>query len=370
MRHLHSRRRHGWLWGGALALVVATGVVVGVRGADAQDTGGSFGGSDFGGSDTGGGGSDYGGGGGSDYGGGSDFGSDESSDYGDSSYHGSSSSSGGGGEPLSGMGLCCFVFICFVVTILIFVQHAKNSRLERTVGRPRRGTGGRGGMDVSAVMLAVDWRARAALQAHLNQLAATGDTKTRAGRAALLHEVVIALRRIETSWLYAGAVNAAPASPAEAEATFRRVTMDARSRFKVETVRSVDGRTMGTAAPEMRARAEEGEGVVLITVAIAADGEIPDIASATDANQLRTLMRAFGAIPASQLVALEVIWSPAVENDRMSTAELEMLYPELRRIDERTIGGRVFCGYCDSPFAEELMRCPHCGAPASDAKRR
>lgn len=60
----------------------------------------------------------------------------------------------------------------------------------------------------------------------------------------------------------------------------------------------------------------------------------------------------------------------SVETDRMSTAELEVLYPELRRIEEHTIGGRVFCGYCGSPFAQELSRCPHCGGPAADARPR
>jgi hypothetical protein len=75
-------------------------------------------------------------------------------------------------------------------------------------------------------------------------------------------------------------------------------------------------------------------------------------------------MRALGGIGAMNLVALEVIWSPAAEEDRMSTAELEVLYPELRRIDEATFVGRVFCDYCDYPYAAELGKCPQCGAPA------
>lgn len=68
------------------------------------------------------------------------------------------------------------------------------------------------------------------------------------------------------------------------------------------------------------------------------------------------------ANPAS-LAAVEIIWSPAAEEDRMSTAELEQRYPELRKIDETAIAGRVFCAYCRGPFAMELLECPHCGAP-------
>ena len=67
--------------------------------------------------------------------------------------------------------------------------------------------------------------------------------------------------------------------------------------------------------------------------------------------------------------ALEVIWTPSTENDRMSSAELEVLYPELRRMDENTVIGRVFCGYCAQPFPAEILRCPSCGAPGTEAKR-
>ncbi len=74
-------------------------------------------------------------------------------------------------------------------------------------------------------------------------------------------------------------------------------------------------------------------------------------------------MKRLGAMTPTQMVALEVIWSPAAENDRMSSAELEVLYPELKKIDESTIAGRVFCGFCGGPFAAELLECTHCGAP-------
>ena len=109
---------------------------------------------------------------------------------------------------------------------------------------------------------------------------------------------------------------------------------------------------------------------MVVTVVVAARKPIPDVLAATNADELRSLLRELGAIRPGELVGIEVIWSPAAKDDRMSTAELEAFYPDLRRIEERTIGGRVFCGYCGSPFAEELSRCPHCGAPGSDARRR
>ena len=66
---------------------------------------------------------------------------------------------------------------------------------------------------------------------------------------------------------------------------------------------------------------------------------------------------------------IEVVWSPAAEDDRMSTAELEQHYPELEKLDEKAIAGRVFCAHCSGPFPMELLACPHCGAPVSKATR-
>jgi uncharacterized membrane protein len=219
-------------------------------------------------------------------------------------------------------------------------------------------------VDVSAVSIAIDWRARAALQTRLAELARTGDTRSMGGLARLLHETVVELRRVEHAWLYAGAKNASPADPNVARTTFQNAAAEMRSRFERELVRAHAGTVRTDDAGSVRARREEGEGVVVVTIVVAARGEIPDVAHATDANHLRMLMRALGALGAHQLVALEVIWSPAAEEDRMSTAELEALYPELQKIDERSIGGRTFCAHCAYPYPAELVECPHCGAPA------
>jgi uncharacterized membrane protein len=155
-----------------------------------------------------------------------------------------------------------------------------------------------------------------------------------------------------------------------AENTFRRIAQDMRSRYKLDVVAAKDGSLRTANAPAMRPREHEGQGVVVVTLVVAARREIPDVSRATDAHELRRLMRELGSLTPRDLVALEVIWSPAVDQDRMSTAELEALYPELRVIEEHTVVGRVFCGYCGAPFAAELPRCPNCGAPSSDAVRK
>ena len=90
----------------------------------------------------------------------------------------------------------------------------------------------------------------------------------------------------------------------------------------------------------------------------------PNLASGfmtPDAAQIRQSLQDRAAILPQQLVALEVVWSPADDNDRMSSYELEQRYPELQRVSDGV--GRVACAYCRAPFPRELGRCPSCGGP-------
>ena len=54
---------------------------------------------------------------------------------------------------------------------------------------------------------------------------------------------------------------------------------------------------------------------------------------------------------------LRVVWSPSEENDRMSSAELEVIYPELEKV-RLTKLGRVGCKSCHAVYAAELEQCP------------
>ena len=217
-------------------------------------------------------------------------------------------------------------------------------------------------MHASALTLGIDWRARQELQLTLARLAASGDAGTTEGRARLLSETVLALRRAELSWLYVGYKQAGWVTAPDAEAAFKRAGADARARFRRELIRDAAGVVATTEAPAMTARPTEGPGVVVVTLIVVSRSSVRDVAEAIDANRIRAALADRGALSAGQLVALEVVWSPAAEDDRMSTSELEQHYPELRKIDPASIAGRVFCEYCSGPFPMELLTCPHCGA--------
>ncbi len=321
-------------WAAAIAVLILWLPV-----AAAQDTGGSFGGGDFGGGGGGGGSYDSGG-----------------SSYSGGGYDGSSSSSGGGSSSEAAGALGVMILLVGGALFVFGSMALKGDRLRRVPEEVNDE------IDVSAISLGIDWRARRELQARFAELAASGEVKTPDGRVRLLRETSLLLRRCEPSWLYAGVVNCSLASRATAEATFRRTAADARARYKKEVVRGDESGVRRADPGPLSARRVEGEGVVVVTLVVAARREIVDVDDPRDARALRQLLANLSSMVAHQLSALEVIWSPAAESDRMSSAELEILYPDLKKIDDRSVAGRVFCTYCGGPFAAELMKCPHCGA--------
>lgn len=219
-------------------------------------------------------------------------------------------------------------------------------------------------MHICELRLGIDWRARRDLQEKLRWLAVGGDTDTPEGLARLLRETALALRGAELSWLYVNQRSYGPMGADDAERCFDRLTMTARAAFSHELVRNADGQVLTAEGPAQAPRPDQGAGVVVVTLLVGTRVALPPLRDA-GAQGVARLLDACAGLPPDQLLTLEVIWSPADEDDRMSTAELEPLYPDLKLIDPASIAGRVFCAYCRGPFAMELLACPHCGAPVS-----
>ncbi|MAQ13711.1 MAG: hypothetical protein CMN30_02825 [Sandaracinus sp.] len=356
----------------ACGLALALGLAAPVA---AQHTGSSFGGGGFGG------GSSYGGGGG--FGGGSSYGGSSSWGGGSSSWGGGSSSWGGGSSSWSsgsstssysgGGGSTDPLFLGIMIAILIVIVIAKATRKHPFHGAMTSPSYSSPAppitinMDVTALMVAVDVRARAAIQAQLDAMARSGDTATAAGRRRLLAAAIAALEEHRAAWVYVGSHDARPAAPPVAEANFQRMTGDLRSRFRHELLRNREGATATQDAPgSLKARPEEGDGLCVISVVVAARRTLADLDGIADPERFRQAFRVLRSLSTMELVAFEVIWSPSAEDDRMSSAELEVLYPELHRLAGEPLG-RVACPHCGATYACELGQCPSCGAPPPPA---
>jgi len=222
------------------------------------------------------------------------------------------------------------------------------------------------GVDVGVMRIAIDGRARKFVQTELARIAKVADTATEEGRLTMLREVTLLLRRVRDAWVYGGAVNEPMRSLDAAKAAFDGHVDDARSRFQHETVSNVQGVKTSAAAPEYTRRSDEGEGVILVSIIVAARTELFTITQIGDGEELRKALEAASHRPATDLVAIEIIWEPSEENDRMSSIELEAKYPRPDLIPiTGALVGKTFCTYCGGPYPAELVSCPHCGAPAA-----
>jgi Protein of unknown function (DUF1517) len=202
------------------------------------------------------------------------------------------------------------------------------------------------------VTIAYDWDARRELQGALKVLA-EDRIETDRQRRDLVTELTKELQTHSRSARYLH-VSEKQGDPYEIQRLIDREAEGLRARYSVETA----GRRRNTV--RVFARPIEGKGLIVISLLLGYTHKIPLRRAWTHLDQALRLLR---TSPPVQM--LEVVWSPSEENDRLSSAELEVLYPELVPLDARL--GRASCQSCAAVYALELEKCPSCGS--TDAVR-
>lgn len=173
------------------------------------------------------------------------------------------------------------------------------------------------------------------LQMDLDTLARSADTSTTSGLSAVLEDTVTALLRHPDYWTHASvSVRSAPLSKAEAE--FNRSALEERLKLDEETLINTSGRKRELARAAARdADISKAPGeYIVVTVVVAADGTVvprlpKQISSVADVDRA---LRAFAALPANDLQAIEIIWAPQSMRDTLSEREMLNDHPELRRL--------------------------------------
>jgi uncharacterized membrane protein len=222
--------------------------------------------------------------------------------------------------------------------------------------------------DVTVLQVALDARARPFVQSELTRIAGIADTRTAEGRATMLREVALLLRRLRGSWVYGGAVNEAMTSLTEAQQIFHRHVDDVRARFKTEMFRNEQGVITRADAPELHPTSDDGPGLVLVTVVVAARHELFTVRHVADGEDLRKAFESLSSMIAGELVAVEIVWTPASPDERLSSIALEAAYPKPQLIPiAGSMVGKVYCEYCGAPYPAEAIACPSCGGRAKGA---
>lgn len=175
------------------------------------------------------------------------------------------------------------------------------------------------------------------LQADLNRIAEIADTGSSSGLTQVLQETTLSLLRHPEYWIYAGGQTQLT-SLQTAENQFNRLALTERSKFNAETLSNFDNLLKHGADQQALPQAgdlatldkEPGEYIV-VTLLLATQGksQLPAINNSQD---LRQALSQLGAASSENLLALEVLWTPQVEGDTLSSDEVIAQYPDLKLI--------------------------------------
>lgn len=190
-----------------------------------------------------------------------------------------------------------------------------------------------GGDQISVVSVQVGLLGSAReLQEDLNKIADSADTSTPAGLKYVLSETALSLLRNPQYCVYGTTTGQVVNGPEAAEQVFDELSMGERGKFEEETLTNVDARTAAVEAGAAAAAAQgEPNEYILVTVIAAADGSVqmPELA---DLSDLKVALKRLGALPATALQAVEVLWTPQQEGDVLTADELLLDYPTLRTL--------------------------------------
>ncbi len=217
-----------------------------------------------------------------------------------------------------------------------------------------------GDCEVRRVSLAFDSRIRKSLQESLDQIASNVDMSSPQGLwrgADQARQLLLQALHNVSAACFASYKSSAQG----AEQLFARTCDDLNGRYEQATISN----HRRNEPPDVTARREEGDGFVVVSIVVGINGNLQPLPNSGMRESVREVLR--GLLPSNMedLASLEVVWSPSIDQDRLSSAEMAVLYPELRPMDGAVAMGRVRCTACKNVYAKELGACPICGGTES-----
>ncbi|HEX8109633.1 MAG TPA: DUF1517 domain-containing protein, partial [Kofleriaceae bacterium] len=222
--------------------------------------------------------------------------------------------------------------------------------------RPRTWRGAPREAHVAVLHVAFAPAARTALTAALPEIARDAKPARAEGRAALVHELSVLLRRHAKDAAYVGCELVAATDRSSARSEFERHALEARARFVEERVRNDGEHVVEQVAPGVE---RERSGFTLVTLVLAT--RKPLLEPVRDRASLDAALRQLGNVLPFAVFACEVIWMPADRGEALSSLFIEDQLPHLTKLPG-AIAGPCTCAYCGARYPIEDAMCPRCGA--------
>jgi uncharacterized membrane protein len=180
---------------------------------------------------------------------------------------------------------------------------------------------------ISKLQLALSSAARS-LQTELSELTLKADTETSTGLKDLLEASALALLRNSEHWTHVLGSSQTISTREEAETVFNRLSIEERSKFSTETLTNVDGKIQQRALIEPDS--EEGSAAYIVVTLLIGTADDRRLFSEIDSAQaMEEALKKVASIRFDYLMVFEVLWSPQVETDKLTEAELATEYADL-----------------------------------------
>ncbi|MBI3325387.1 MAG: DUF1517 domain-containing protein [Nitrospinae bacterium] len=232
----------------------------------------------------------------------------------------------GGGFGLGGIFGLLIILGIVVVVGRVLLQNLGTVRRYR-LGRASKGDAAGDRYAVITCQLGLFSTARS-LQRELQDFAQAAVTDTVAGLATALQEVVIALTRHREYWKYGSVEVQRLDSLDGAERAFNQAVNQERAKLSEELTLNIDG--LRRQAPlQGSARPDEVGRYLVVTLLVATSYSELTTSRTPTVQELEGTVQRLGTLLASDLLGVEVIWSPENPDDSLTEDELLAEYPEL-----------------------------------------
>jgi uncharacterized membrane protein len=166
------------------------------------------------------------------------------------------------------------------------------------------------------------------LQSELSELTLEADTETTQGLRKLLEEAALVLLRNAENWTHVLGSSQTIDRREEAETVFNRLSIEERSKFSAETLTNVDGKIRQREVVESD-RNQGTTAYIVVTLLIGTADDRPLFGQIDSAQAMQEALKNVAAMRSDYLMVFELLWSPQVETDTLTEAELATEYADL-----------------------------------------
>ncbi|HEY9633218.1 MAG TPA: DUF1517 domain-containing protein [Coleofasciculaceae cyanobacterium] len=166
------------------------------------------------------------------------------------------------------------------------------------------------------------------LQSELSELSLEADTQNPEGLSQLLEASALALLRNSENWTHVLGSSQTISTREEAETIFKRLSIEERSKFSAETLTNINGKIRQRELVESNPDEEPGAYIV-VTLLIGTADDQPLFTQIDSAQAMQEALKKVASMRCDYLMVFELLWSPQVETDTLTKAELATEYADL-----------------------------------------